>query len=81
VMILQVGLLVREVCSKPLSHAGDGAIETTLVVARCHRRVMLAMVLPRQLGRGAMSVPSHAGDGATEATWPQRDISVESCWP
>jgi hypothetical protein len=25
------------------------------------------LALPRQLGRGVMSVPSHAGDGAVEA--------------
>jgi hypothetical protein len=23
---------------------------------------------------------SHAGDSATEATWPRRDVDVESCW-
>jgi hypothetical protein len=28
---------------------------------------MLVLALPRQLGRGVMSVPSHAGDGAVEA--------------
>jgi hypothetical protein len=38
------------------------------------------MALPRQLGRGTMSVPSHAGDQAAEATWPRRDVDVKSCW-
>jgi hypothetical protein len=32
-------------------------------------RVMLAMMLLRQLGRGALSLPSHADDDATETTW------------
>jgi hypothetical protein len=31
---------------------------------------MLVMVLPMQLGRGAMSVLSHAFNDATEAPWP-----------
>jgi hypothetical protein len=35
------------------------------------------MMLPRQLGRGAMSVPSHAGDRATEATWSRRDVGAD----
>jgi hypothetical protein len=38
------------------------------MLARCCR-VMLTMVLP-----------SHAGDDIAEATWPQRDVDVESCW-
>jgi hypothetical protein len=25
-------------------------------------------------------MPSHAGDGAAEATWPRRDVDVESYW-
>jgi hypothetical protein len=25
-------------------------------------------------------LPSHAGDGVAEATWPRRDVDVESCW-
>jgi hypothetical protein len=33
---------------------GDGAAKATLVTARCRCRVMLAKVLPRQLGRGVM---------------------------
>jgi hypothetical protein len=37
------------------------------------------MVLPRRLGRGMMYMSSHADDGATEATWPWRDVYVESC--
>jgi hypothetical protein len=40
---------------------------------------MLVMTLPRQLGRGAMSLPSHAGDDVAEATWPRRVVSTESC--
>jgi hypothetical protein len=35
------------------------------------------MVLPWQLGHGAMSVPSHAGNRATEVTWSRRDVSVD----
>jgi hypothetical protein len=33
---------------------------------RLHCRVMLAIALLRQLGHGAMSLPSYAGDGAAE---------------
>jgi hypothetical protein len=80
VVNLQAGLLVREVHAKPSSLAGDGAVKTTLAMARCRCRVMLVMVLPRRLGHITMSVPSHAGDGATEATWPRYDVSVESRW-
>jgi hypothetical protein len=50
------------------SPIGDGATETTLVVARCRCRVMLATVLP-----------THASDGAAESTWSQRDVGAESC--
>jgi hypothetical protein len=25
-------------------------------------------------------MPSHANDDAAEATWPRRDVGVESCW-
>jgi hypothetical protein len=25
-------------------------------------------------------LPSHAGDDAVKATWPWRDVDVESCW-
>jgi hypothetical protein len=70
VVILRVGLLVEEANTKPSSHAGDGAAEVTLAVAQCGYRVTLALVLPRQLGRNAMSVPSHAGDGIVETSWP-----------
>jgi hypothetical protein len=49
------------------SHAGDGAVEMTLVMVHCHCRVMLAMVLPRWLGRGVMSLSSHNGDGVAKA--------------
>jgi hypothetical protein len=55
------------------SHASDGVAE-----ARCLCRVMLVIVLPRQLGHHMMSMPSHAGDGAAEATWPWHNISGES---
>jgi hypothetical protein len=41
---------------------------------------MLVMALPRRLGRGAMSMLSHAGDGTAEATWPWRDVDIESYW-
>jgi hypothetical protein len=50
------------------SLTGDGAVEATLVVARCRCRVMLVTVLP-----------SPTSDGAVDATWPQRDVGVESC--
>jgi hypothetical protein len=66
VVILQVGLLVGEVCIKPPSHASDSAIEPCLC---CRCRIMLATVQS-----------SHADDGATEATWPQHDVGAESCW-
>jgi hypothetical protein len=35
------------------------------------------MLLPRRLGRGAMSLQSHAGDVAAEATRPWRDVDAE----
>jgi hypothetical protein len=28
----------------------------------------------------ATLLPSHAGDGAAEASWPRRDVDIESCW-
>jgi hypothetical protein len=49
-----------------------------LATARCWCRVMLAMMLPRRLGRDAMSVPSHASDGPDEATWPWRDVAADN---
>jgi hypothetical protein len=49
------------------SHDGDGATEATLVVARCHRRVMLVMELLMRLGRSAMLISSHDSDGAAES--------------
>jgi hypothetical protein len=79
-VILQVRLLAGEVRAKPPSHASDGATESTLAVARYWCRVMRAMALPRQLGHDTISVPSHASDDAVEATWPHRDVSIESCW-
>jgi hypothetical protein len=69
------------------SHAGDGVVRATLVVARCHYRVMLVMLLP-----------SHAGNRAIEATlavacyrvllvmvlprrcWTWCDVATELCW-
>jgi hypothetical protein len=61
----------------PPSHAGDGATKVMLAVVSCCYRVMLAtalwvmlaMTLPRQLGRGAMSLLNHGGDGAIESCW------------
>jgi hypothetical protein len=50
------------------SHAGDGVVEMTLVVVQCRYRVMLAMVLPRWLGRGVISLSSHDGDGVANVT-------------
>jgi hypothetical protein len=58
------------------SYASDSATESCwrrhhrgdFVVTRCIYRVMLAMMLP-----------SHAGDSAAGATWPRRDVDVESC--
>jgi hypothetical protein len=40
---------------------------------------MLAMALPRQLGRLVMYMSSHAGNDAAEATWLRRDVFIESC--
>jgi hypothetical protein len=37
-----------------LSQAGDGAADAKLVMMQCCCRVMLVMVVPRRLGRGAM---------------------------
>jgi hypothetical protein len=56
------------------SHVGNGAVEVTWqwlyidVESRRRQccRVMLAMVLSGQLGRGAMSMSSHAHDNAAE---------------
>jgi uncharacterized membrane protein YpjA len=42
-----------------LSHAGNGAVESMLVMVRCRCRVMLTMVL---------SSLSHAGDSIVEVT-------------
>jgi hypothetical protein len=49
-----------------------------LVVARCRCLVVLAMVLVRYVGCGAMSLLSHAGDVATEATWPWCDVHAHA---
>jgi hypothetical protein len=57
------------------SHVGDGVVESCwrqcyrgdLVVVRGTCQVMLVMVLL-----------SHAGDDAAKATWPERDVDVES---
>jgi hypothetical protein len=58
------------------SHAGDSAVESC---KRRHCRVMLAIALPRRLGRNVMSMLSHAADGAAKVTWPWRDVTAESC--
>jgi hypothetical protein len=51
------------------SLAGNGAAEVMLVVVWCRYRVMLVTVLS-----------SHTSDGAAEATWPRRNVDVESWW-
>jgi hypothetical protein len=51
------------------SHTGDDAIEATLVMVRCHCRIMLSMALL-----------SHSVDSAAEVTWLRRIVDVESCW-
>jgi hypothetical protein len=38
-----------------------------------------AILLPRQLGYGVMSLPSHTGDVAAEVTWLWHVVSTESC--
>jgi hypothetical protein len=43
------------------NHASDGTAKVMLAVAQCRCRVMLAMTLLGQLGRGVMSLPSHVG--------------------
>jgi hypothetical protein len=58
--------------------ASDGIVESTLATAQCLSRVMLAMVLPRRLGHGAMSVSSHTGDRAIEVTWLRHDVGVDT---
>jgi uncharacterized protein (DUF2062 family) len=58
-----------------LSHAGDGAAETTwpwhdVDTQSCWRQccqVMLVMALPRRLGHGVMQMLSHAGDKAAKS--------------
>jgi hypothetical protein len=57
VVNLRVRLLVEEVHTKTLSHAGDGGTKPMLAVAHCRCRVLLVMALL-----------SLDGDGATEAT-------------
>jgi hypothetical protein len=59
------------------SHASDNAAEScwrwhcrgNWIAKLCRGRVML-FPMP----------PSHAGDGAIGATWPRRDVDVETCW-
>jgi hypothetical protein len=41
---------------------------------------MMAMVLSRRLGHGAMSLPSHVWDDPAEVIWLWCNICVESCW-
>jgi hypothetical protein len=48
-------------------------------MTQCRCRVMLAMMLSRQLGCDTMSLSSHTGNDAAEATWLRRDVSIESC--
>jgi hypothetical protein len=38
---------------------------------------MLAMALPKQLGRDAMFVSSHAGDHAVDVTWLWCDVGAD----
>jgi hypothetical protein len=57
-------------------HTGDGTAEMTWPWRDVYA-VTLAMVLPWQLGHGAMSVPSHARNHAAEVTWSWRDVSVD----
>jgi hypothetical protein len=64
----RVGWLAKDVLVKPPSHTGDGVGETTLAMARCCCRVMLAMVLP-----------SHAGDGIIESCWQWQCRGDVSC--
>jgi hypothetical protein len=45
----------------------------------CHW-VMLAMVLPRWLNHGVMSLSSHASDGTAVAIWLWHDIVIKSYW-
>jgi hypothetical protein len=49
-----------------------------LAAVQCRGQVTVATTLPRQLGHGAMSMPSHAGDGAAEMTWPRRDVDAHA---
>jgi hypothetical protein len=51
------------------SPAGDGAVEATLVVARCICRVVLVMLLP-----------SHAGNGAAGITSLWHGVYAKSSW-
>jgi hypothetical protein len=55
-----------------LSHVDDGAAGAMLVMARCRCRVILVMVLPKQLGRDAMCMLSHASDDSVESCYRWR---------
>jgi hypothetical protein len=64
--------MTREVHTKPLSDAGDGAVEATLAMALCCYRVMLATVLSSHagdVGHSAMSLLRHPSNGAAESCW------------
>jgi hypothetical protein len=60
-----------------VSHADNGTAES------CWR-----WCYQSDVSRGELLLPSHAGDGtmshasddAVEATWPWRDVAVESWW-
>jgi hypothetical protein len=51
-----------------------------LVVVRCRSRVNMAVVQCRCRPMLVTVLPSPAGDDVAEATWPHRDVDVESCW-
>jgi hypothetical protein len=46
-----------------------------LVMTSHHHRVMLVIMLSRQLGRGVMTMTSHAADDAAKVSWPWRNVS------
>jgi hypothetical protein len=66
IMVNNIGMSWQHVCLPLKSYIVD-VDDQAIAWRRC--RVMLTMVLL-----------SPAGNDAVEATWPQCDVDVESCW-
>jgi hypothetical protein len=74
VVNLQVELLVREVLTKLLSHASNGATEETWPLHDVATESCWRWRCRDDVGRGAMSLLCHAGDDTAELT------VVPRCW-